>query len=114
MAFNTVGDLITQARVLLQDVDSDRYTDAVMVQALNEGLLETRRLRPDLFRGRMAQVPQYTTAQLAAHLTYEPMYIPALVNYVVGRVQLQDQEEFDDNRAALFMNAFTSRLVGGA
>lgn len=114
MAFNTVGDLITQARVLLQDVDGDRYTDAMMVQALNEGLLETRRLRPDLFRGRMGQVPQYTTAQLTANLAYEPMYIPALVNYVVGRVQMQDQEEFSDARAGIFVNAFTSRLVGGA
>lgn len=114
MAFNTVGELITQARVLLQDVDSDRYSDAVMVQALNEGLLETRRLRPDLYRGRMSQVPQYTAAQLTTRLAYEQMYIPALTNYVVGRVQMQDQEEFTDARAAVFMNAFTGRLVGGA
>jgi hypothetical protein len=114
VAFNTVGDLITQVRVLLQDVDSDRYSDAMMVQALNEGLLETRRLRPDLFRGRMAQVPQYTTAQLATRLAYEQMYMPALVNFVAGRVQLQDQEEFSDARAGVFINSFTARLVGGA
>lgn len=112
MAFKTVGDIITQARVLLQDVDAERYPDADMVQALNEGLLETRRLRPDIYRDRLSNVPQYTTAQFATLIDYEQMYLPALTNFVAGRVQMQDDEANSDGRAVVFMNTFISKLTG--
>lgn len=112
MAFRTVGDIITEARVLLQDVDSERYTDAQMVQALNEGLLETRRLRPDMYRNRLSNVPQYTTADFATLIIYEQMYTPALVNFVTGRIQMQDDEANSDGRAVVFINTFISKLTG--
>jgi hypothetical protein len=112
VAFQTVGDIIEAARVLLQDVDGDRYSDETMVQALNEGLLETRRLRPDMFRDDPDNVPQYEVADFGDAIQYEPMYRPALVNYVAGRIQMQDDEVSSDQRAAVFVNTFISKLTG--
>lgn len=112
MALKTVGDILAQARVLLQDVDAERYPDSDLVQALNEGLLETRRLRPDMYRDRLSNVPQYTTAQFAVNIIYEQMYVPALINFVAGRIQMQDDEANSDGRAVVFMNTFTSKLTG--
>jgi len=112
VAFRTVGDILTEARVLLQDVDGERYTDTQMVQALNEGLLETRRLRPDMYRDRLSNVPQYTTSQFSTYIDYEQMYVPALINFVTGRIQMQDDEANSDGRAVVFINTFLSKLTG--
>ena len=50
MALDTVQDYIDRARVLLLDeVEDYRYSTESLVDALNEGILEMRRLRPDLF-----------------------------------------------------------------
>lgn len=116
MAFKTVGDVIEQVRVLLQDEDaaSYRYSNASLVQALNSGLLETLRLRPDIYRTRRLQPPQYTVNLLDEPIAYEPMYIPGLVNYVVGLAQLRDAEESTDGRAAALLNTFTTKLVSVA
>lgn len=116
MAFRTVGEVIGQVRVLLQDEDAVayRYSTASLVQALNSGLLETKRLRPDIYRHRNLDVPQYTETQMTSPLDYEPMYIPGLVNYVVGLAQLRDGEETTDSRAATLINTFISKLVSVA
>ena len=113
MAFTKVSDVVTQARVLLQDESSDRYTDASIIQALNEGLLEARRQRPDLFRDRLDNVPQYVTADAtnSTLLVFEQMYMPALVNFVCGRVQLRDDEATTDTRATVFLNTFSAKLT---
>ena len=47
---NTVADYINDARTLLQDMIPEyRYDDPSLLRALNVALLETRRIRPDLF-----------------------------------------------------------------
>lgn len=109
MAYSTVDDIITQAYVLLQDEDRERYTPASVYQALNEGLLETKRLRPDFYRG--VAVPQYDVTDAADDVGYPEEYRPALVNYVAGRVQLRDDEENSDVRATVFLNTFTAKLT---
>lgn len=116
MALRTVGEILAQVRVLLQDEDQSapyRYSDASLVQALNSGLLDSRRLRPDLFHHRVFDVPQYTVADMGKGVDYEPMYVPALINHIVGLAQLRDAEETTDARAAALMNTFTSRLITG-
>ncbi len=114
MAFTTVGDIITQVRVLLQDMDADgyRYDEPSLYQALNEALLETQRTRPDFYRG-MAAIPQYAPSDAAATLAYPDGYKPALVDYVCGRAQLRDAEESTDQRASVFITAFR-RLLSSA
>lgn len=113
MAYRTVGDVIAQVRTLLQDEDASgyRYTDATLIQALNSALLDTRRIRPDIFRKRLDDVPQYSTSDMAAGLYYEPMYVPALVYYVTGLAQLRDAEEATDARATQLLQAFGQKMA---
>lgn len=114
----TVANVISRARGLLQDEDIDvqRFSDQAFVDALNDGLLETRKLRPDMFRDNLGDVPQYVTSDIAAAtvISYEQMYVPALVIYVAGRIQLRDDESNNDGRATVFLNAFVAKLVGAA
>jgi hypothetical protein len=52
MALDTVTDFCSEARILLQDTTNPvRYSDDELVSALQMGLMETRKLRPDLFLG---------------------------------------------------------------
>ena len=50
-----VGDLITQAREIIQDTgmefdgEGDRHSDAKLIRYLNTALADAYRLRPDLF-----------------------------------------------------------------
>lgn len=112
MAFTTVGDVVTQVRVFLQDTAGDRFTDAELAQNVNSGIIEMRRLRPDLFRSvLLTTLPQYTTAQFASTLAVDQMYIPALVFYVTGLAQLRDAEESTDARAVALLGAFNSKLL---
>jgi len=113
MAYLKVGDVITQVRVLLQDEDAEgyRYSLNSLMQALNEGLLETRRLRPDIYRHRRLDVPQYTVDQLDQFIDYEQMYLPGLIAYTAGMAQLRDSEEATDQRAAALLNTFTTKLT---
>lgn len=110
MAFTTVGDLITQAYVLLQDEARERYSEASVYQALNEGLLESARLRPDFFRG--VSTPQYSPADLNAEVSYPEGYRPALVGYVASRVQLRDDEAGNEARVNGLYTSFVAKLTG--
>lgn len=112
MAFTTVGSIITEARLLLQDVSGVRWPDAAIYQHLNMGLLESRLIRPDLWRATPDTIPQYTVADVAATLDFELQYRPALVFYVVGLCQLEDDEGTADARAAALLNTFTKKLTG--
>lgn len=116
MAYRTVGDVIRQVRTLLQDEDAEgyRYSDSSLIDALNSGLLETKRLRPDIFRHRKFDVPQYAVADFGKAIDYTDMFVPALVNYTVGLAQLRDAEEETDGRAATLINTFITKLVSVA
>lgn len=113
MPYVTVGDLVTEARVLLQDTQSDNYrwSDDMVYQALNEGLLETKKLRPDFYRG-LAATPQYAPTDVNTAITYPEEYRPALTNFIVGRIFQQDDEAADDDRAGKFLGAgFLAKLT---
>lgn len=115
MAIVTVGDVVSQARVLLQDTETGNYrwSDADLYGALNEGLLETRKLRPDFYRGLVA-TPQYATTDGNVSIAYPEEYRPALIYYVAGKIQLQDDEATDDDRAVKFLQAFSGKLTMAA
>lgn len=113
MALDTVGQYLGEARSLLQDANAPfRYSDIDIVSALNMGLLEARRLRPDLFIGRSTAVPSYSTAAEAVVL--DQQYRVPLVWYVVGHINARDAEDAQDARAAAFMALFIKKLLGGA
>lgn len=110
----TVGDAIDQARTLLHDRNAQlyRYSTADLVAYLNNGLLEARRVRPDLFRAYIGQsVPQFTTADLLEEFPIDPMFFPQLVFYITGFAELRDDEFAVDNRAVTLMTQFTTKML---
>lgn len=53
MALDAVTDYITEVRVLVQDQDQPyRYPDADLVTGLNLAIMDSRRLRPDMWIGK--------------------------------------------------------------
>lgn len=110
MALETVAKYITAARVLLQDTKDTpyRYPDADLLAALSEAFPEAKKLRPDLF---IVTPLQDFPANDATVVTFDPMYRTALVYYMVGRAQLRDDEETQDQRAAAFLSMFAAKLT---
>lgn len=117
MALVTIEDYITEVRDLLQDtVDSPyRYDNAALIRALNNGLLEIRRIRPDLMINYFdeGEIPQFETddSELEEDVPLDQMYRSALVYYIAGRAQLRDEENTQDARAAMFLNKFVNQLT---
>jgi hypothetical protein len=112
-ALTTVADYVAQARVLLQDTlaNAYRYSDIEIVQSLNLGMLEARRLRADLFLGR--DVPIYTVND-PTPVEFEPQFRMSLLYYVVGNAQLRDEEDTQDQRSVALITKFTQQLLAVA
>lgn len=111
MALDTVQDYVNSARVLLQDtVAPYRYPDADLLEALNQGILEARKLRPDLFLGRFDNLPDFSAVDTTA-VNLDAQYRVAFVYYMVGSAQLRDAEEGQDSRAASFLAQFSAKLL---
>lgn len=114
MALDTVQDYIDQARVLLLDnaIAPYRYPDADIVAALNMGLMETRRIRPELVKNYFrSTIPSFTTSGLTDAVPYDVQYRTALLYYICGHCQMRDDENNEDSRAAAFKNKFVSQLL---
>ena len=114
-ALDTVGQYIIEARRLLQDTRVPyRYSDADLIDTLNIGLLEARRLRADLFLP-LFDIPWVDPSggapALAVQITFDPMYRQSLIYYMVGRAQLRDDESTTDQRAAAMLTKFTQQLL---
>lgn len=109
----TVGQYLAESRRLLQDeVTPYRYPDADMVEALSICLMEVRRLRPDLLLPRF-EIQDIDPATFTPDdpVAFEPMYRPSIVYYIVGRMQLRDDENTQDARAASLLNKFVSNML---
>lgn len=114
MAQMLVSDVLTQARELLQDkVTPYRYSDASMIASINEATFEARRLRPDMFSTQLRDLLTPVSATGDA-IPLDQMYFTPLVNYVVGRAEMREDEFATDGRAATLYSAFLTALVKGA
>lgn len=114
MATYTVAQYTSLARVLLMDqVSPYRYADTEIVSALDLGIAEASRVRPDLFMValRTDAVPTYTGGSTGATVVFPSVYRSALLYYIVGHCQLRDDEETTDERAAALLNKFVSQLT---
>jgi hypothetical protein len=115
-ALETVGQYIEESRRLLQDeVIPYRYPQDDLIDALNIGLQEARRLRADLFLP-LFEMGWYdptkvTAPDLAMPVTLDPMYRASLVYYIVGRMQLRDDEPTTDQRAGALLQKFVGQLL---
>ena len=111
MALSTIGDYVTQARVLLQDTQSvKRYTDGELKDALGVGLYEMRRLRPDLFPGGAAPDYGSSTGDGTA-VALDVQYRMALLHYMAAHMYMREEEEGAQQLARAYKQVFGSQLV---
>lgn len=113
---NTVANYIVEARTLLQDtLQPYRYADPSLLSAINITMLETRRLRADLFLFNLAykgQVPAFQ-ANDDTYVDIPPEFRQAILKGMCAHAMMRDQEDIQDSRASTFMNEFSTGLVGG-
>ena len=110
-ALDTVAKVTAYARVLLQDtLEPYRYPDADLLAALNTGLMDARRLRPDLFLSSPKVTPSYEIVDNTV-IAIDQQYRMALVYFVIGQAQLRDEEDVTDARAASFLAKFAEMMI---
>src|SRR5215510_7069656 len=101
---NTLGGIIDQIRVLLQDTDVSsgqyRYSTPSIVANLNMGMIEAFRIRPDIFLETNYVVPKFASGQLDMAWPIEEQWTPSLIYYAVGMTQLRDDEGTQDQRSS--------------
>lgn len=110
----TIGGLLTEARRVLNDDDGDRYTDADLVAAFNDALLQARAKRPDVFldMGLRNTVPQYSMPDdTSTAFPLDAGLYPAFLYYVIGRSELREDTFSNEGRAVVLMNKFASQLL---
>jgi hypothetical protein len=124
----TYANLMTEAREILQDTNTDptlqRYTDQTLLDQLNRGLQELYRIRPDAYYDLWDDtaedflVPSLTLAALPDPASYQNnfvlpmMFYAPLMSYIIGMVEAIDDEFTDDSRAMTFLSEF-KRMVNG-
>lgn len=118
-------DVISEARVLLQDTDSDSYrnTETNLLAMLNRGLQALARIRPDacydLYSANSLEVPELVESSpgsgqtiYTADFGLEMQFFNALVHYVTGMAEIVDDEYTEDGRAAMLLNQFKMNVLG--
>jgi hypothetical protein len=108
----TVEQILTDARYILQD-EVIPYRNSVrdLLTALNGGLYELKRIRPDAWLSNLGvgvELPQYTDdpLDLAMVIPINPMFYQGLIYFVAGYAELKDDEYTVNSRAALLLKAF--------
>lgn len=110
----TVANYIADVRVLLQDtIEPYRYDDPSLLTALNVTMLDTYRLRSDLFvfNDFDGQVQSFTEVDDTV-VDIEPAFRLAIEHGICGHALERDQEDVQDSRASSFLGMFTQGLVG--
>lgn len=121
----TYQDVVTEARVLLQDTDATSYrnSDATLLAIYNRGLQALARVRPDacfdLYSSNSLNVPELVESGAVAGQTnwtdnfgLEMMFFAPLVAYIVGVAEIIDDEYSEDGRAALMLASFKTEVMG--
>lgn len=108
----TYGTAVARARTVLQDtVQPYRYSDDMLYAALDSAVLEARRIRPDIFVGSLlSALPDITPARAGTALPIDNMFLQALVYYVVGSMELSEDEYTNEGRAVALLARFSQQL----
>jgi hypothetical protein len=112
----SVAKLVSDARTLLQDtVAPYRYNDPSLLVSLNVTMLETSRLRSDLFvfNNYGGQPPSFQAVDDTS-VDIEPQFRLAILHGICGHALERDQEDYQDARASAFLGLFTAGLIGHA
>jgi hypothetical protein len=111
----TFQQIINSARVVLNDVVIDettvtRYSEAQLLEYARAALVLARHVRPDLFLSNMTgDFPAYTAESTVP--IAEPYHTP-LIDYVIHRAELRDDEFAVDGRAAALFTKFKTGMLG--
>lgn len=121
----TYQDVVTEARVLLQDTDSTAYrnSNADLLAIYNRALQALCRSRPDacydLYSNNALNVPELVESgagggqtNWTANFGLEMQFFNPLVSYVVGVAEIIDDEYSEDGRAALLLQSFKQEVIG--
>jgi hypothetical protein len=137
----TWQNLIDEARELAQDVrEPYRSENSTYLNKLNRGLQELGRMRPDAFLTRFDEetgeivVPEIKETDpdpqvdedtddvadatvdaveaLADNVSVPMQFYNALVYFVVGSIEILDEEYSNDGRAAMMMAQFKQSVMG--
>lgn len=131
----TLDDLVTEVRQVINDQQVPyRYSDTWVIQKINTGLRDLYRMRPDAYIGNfitgvLSSNPMNTYAitdlQVFNGVANPTPPVPAtplpvddrlfyspLVCYVIGMVELSDDEFSDNNRAMTLLGIFKQQLQG--
>lgn len=124
MANPTYQHLLADARVIVQDTDTDpslqRYPDQTLVDIFNRGFQELYRLRPDAFYDLWNDTEQdFVVPQIVIDATTPPitnswlnpfgipmMFYNPMVNWVIAMLESVDDEFTDDSRSIQFLGQF--------
>ena len=111
---NGVVDYFNEARILLQDtVAPYRYDDPSLLSSINLTLLETRRMRPDLFvYNEYNGQAQSFIVNDNTYVDIPPAFRLALLHGLCGHALERDQEDVQDRRSTVFLGMFTEGMVG--
>ena len=102
----TFSDIISQARVLLQDVNAVRYSDADLLTSANDAVKMIRRVRPDAFFGKY-KTPIVNYGLLDT-FPIGIEFVQAVRDFIVGYANMRESE--DAGTVQDFMGKFVSGL----
>lgn len=108
----TVQDGIDRVLQILQDEDGVRYTHEQVLSHFVDVVAEARSIRPDLFVGAYA-TPLPTVLAPGDAFPLPDQFFNAACMFVVGALELRDDEFAVDGRAALLLQTLTKKLVSG-
>jgi len=122
---STYSDLLTEVREIVQDTATDRFSDALLRRHLNRGIRDMSRIRPDafwdLYDANSLKVPEVIAAgetptgtQITedSEFQFEPQFWTPLVSYVVGSVEMIEDEYTLEGRAERMLAIFRGTLIG--
>lgn len=111
----SIDQALVDARLILQDRDGERYTDADLISDLNSAISMTKMLRPDAFVLGEA-LPEFVVGDLGqAPQTAFPLpqiFYQSFVYFLAGNAELRDDEFAVDNRAMTLLSAYRRNLTG--
>ncbi len=121
---STYQDLLDEARGFVNDAETPyRDEDATYIRHINRGLQEIGRVRPDalfaLFSANTLNVPVVIESGsptgnqvlISADFQLDMQFYPPLLSYVVGMIELKEDEFTDDGRAITLITAFRNSLL---
>jgi hypothetical protein len=111
----TFQQIIDDARIILNDEYTDsntvlRYTASQLLVYARQAVIESRRIRPDLFLSNLTG-----SFPVFAETDTVPMpdeYHAAIADYIAHRAEMRDDEFEVDGRASSLFMKFKSGLTG--